>query len=81
MNHIPHPSNNARFGAPDGWDQEEAACDVLPGTVEIEDGLRVVNTWWQPTHEELMGLLAGGAVKLSIVGGQPPVRLSVDLTI
>ena len=33
---------------------------------------------WEPTPNELKALNAGGLVIISIVGGQPPIMLSVE---
>ena len=35
---------------------------------------------WEPTPAELAVLVAGGHVVLSVVGGQPPVSLDVEIT-
>jgi hypothetical protein len=43
---------------------------VLPG--------KVCESAWEPTPDELAALHAGGSVILSVVGGQPPVMLSVQ---
>ncbi len=65
------------LGAPKNWRPEaNGQCSHLAVRV-VED-----NVWqsaWEPTPRELELLNAGGAVVLSIVGGQPPVALSVEL--
>jgi hypothetical protein len=64
------------LGAPKGWDPDkDGECRHLAVRV-VED-----NVWqsaWEPTPAELALLNAGGSVVLSIVGGQPPVALSVE---
>lgn len=40
------------------------------------DGKSVV-TRWLPTHEEIQRLSRGGAIELTVHGGQPPVELRV----
>lgn len=43
---------------------------------------RSYKSYWKPTKEELEHLINGGYVELSILGVQPPVRVSVkDLPI
>ncbi len=65
-----------RLGKPNDWDAEENG-DCVHLLVRIEDGC--VCSAWEPTPDELAMLNAGGSVILSIVGGQPPVMLSVEL--
>lgn len=66
----------ATLGAPQQWDAErDGNCRSLP--IRVVDGC--CQSAWEPTPEELLMLNAGGLVVLSIVGGQPPVMLSVEM--
>lgn len=62
-----------RLGKPQGWDSNDPNCVHLWIRKEGE----VFTSSWEPTPAELELLKAGGSVRLSIVGGQPPVMLSV----
>lgn len=80
MSPMRHQSTTVVLGAPENWDQSEAPCEGLPITQAIEDGLPVLHSWWEPTDEERLRLLAGAPVRLTVIGrGHPPVRLEVDL--
>lgn len=63
------------LGAPKGWEPEkDGNCVHL--AVRVTD-----NLWqsaWEPTPGELELLNAGGKIILSVIGGQPPVALSVE---
>lgn len=63
------------LGAPKGWKPEDDGnCVHL--AVRVVD-----NVWqsaWEPTPGELALLNAGGSIVLSVVGGQPPVMLTVE---
>lgn len=63
------------MGAPKGWkpDEDGNCCHLAVRVID--------NVWqsaWEPTPGELAMLNAGGSIVLSIVGGQPPVMLSVE---
>lgn len=61
--------------APKNWDeQKDGKCVDLH--VRVEDGCCL--SAWEPTPAELEMLNRGGKVVLSVVGGQPPVWLSVE---
>lgn len=67
---------NVNFGAPKNWDDaRDGPCRSLP--VRVVDGS--YQSAWEPTPDELLMLNAGGFVVLSVVGGQPPVCLSVEM--
>jgi hypothetical protein len=51
----------------------EFPCEDLPAK---RDGKTVV-TRWLPSAEELQRMARGGAVELTIFGGQPPVAMRV----
>lgn len=55
-------------------------CGDLPSHVEVdpEEGKLWVTSCWKPSDEELAVLNAGGCICLHVVGGQPPVALSVQ---
>jgi len=74
-----HPTNNALFGAPIGWNQDELPCDSLPITRTEFDGAPVLVSFWRPTPEELEALFLGGLVMLHVYGnGHPVVALGVE---
>lgn len=63
-----------RLGKPQGWEgDEERGCAHL----WIRKDGDVFMSSWEPTPKELEILKAGGSIRLSIVGGQPPVMLDV----
>lgn len=63
------------LGAPRGWEPDtDGKCGHL--AVRVVDG--VWQSAWEPTPKELAILNAGGSIVLSVVGGQPPVMLTVD---
>lgn len=62
-----------RLGKPEGWDDEDD--NVAHLWIRQEDGIFMSS--WEPTPAELEVLKAGGSIRLSIVGGQPPVMLDV----
>lgn len=65
-----------RLAAPKGWDTaNHGKCIDLSVRAE-PDG--VFASAWEPTPDELELLNAGGSVVLRVVGGQPPVALSVE---
>jgi hypothetical protein len=62
------------LGAPPGWDADKhGPCAGLP--VVILDG--VFYSFWKPTWRDLWALARGAVIQLAVVGGQPPVDLSV----
>src|SRR5690349_11413068 len=63
------------YGAPKDWDPEKSGkCGHL--SVRVEDN--VYSSAWEPTPDELALLVNGGSIVLSVVGGQPPVMLTVE---
>lgn len=67
------------FGPPEGWDQaRDGKCVVLPVKVESDGQNQSAVSYWKPSREELAALIAGAAVRLSIVGMQPPVWIAVE---
>lgn len=70
---------NLYLGAPKDWDEEkDGSCHGL-AVRRVEDN--VFQSAWEPTPAELAALNAGGLVVLSVVGGQPPVMLSVEAVV
>lgn len=66
---------NLRLGEPSDWDRDDhGKCAHL--WVRRENDMFA--SAWEPTPDELARLNAGGKVVLTIVGGQPPVRLTVE---
>lgn len=67
------------FGAPQGWDQKrDGICGVLPIRIECAERVPDCISYWKPSREELAALIAGAHVRLSVVGGQPPVWIGVE---
>lgn len=69
------------YGAPEHWDAtRDGECGVLSVRVQEfgANKLRECVSAWRPTSEELALLVRGGVVILSIIGGQPPVMLTVE---
>ena len=65
------------FSAPKGWDESVSGPCADLDVRRTDD---ICESAWRPTAEELAALNAGGVVVLSIMGGQPPVMLSVEYT-
>ena len=62
------------LGAPKGWEREvNGPCTHL-AVRQVGD---VWESAWEPTPAELAALNAGAKVVLRVVGGQPPVMLTV----
>lgn len=59
---------------PDEWKQEDGSCAAL--AVRVDGG--VYASAWEPTPAEMALLNAGGRVVLRVLGGQPPVMLTVE---
>ena len=67
------------FTKPRDWDRErDGDCFDLPVMVVRLPETRECVSMWKPTADELKRLHAGGFIRLGIVGGQPPVMLSVE---
>jgi hypothetical protein len=67
------------LGAPKDWDNAvDGNCCTLHVRWVQEGGHMCAQSAWEPTPAELAMLNNGGSVVLSIVGGQPPVMLSVE---
>ena len=64
-----------RLEPPKGWgDTCERSCAALSIRVDGD----VYLSAWEPTPDEIAMLVAGGSVVLRVLGGQPPVVLSVE---
>jgi hypothetical protein len=64
------------LGAPQGWDEAaQGPCGRLHVRV-LPEG--ICESAWEPTPDELAALNAGASIILGVVGGQPPVMLSVE---
>lgn len=53
-------------------------CEDLPTHVEVEEGKLYVTSCWKPSEEDLAVLNAGGCICLHVMGGQPPVAVTVQ---
>lgn len=67
------------LGAPENWNFEvDGECAHLAIRDVVDDGVRLMQSCWEPTPEELAALNAGGKVRLDVVGSMhPPVMLYV----
>lgn len=64
----------AIYKAPADWDAKaNGPCDDLP-VLRTDDA---AISRWLPTHSEIQRLSRGGAIELTIHGGQPAVALRV----
>ncbi len=62
--------------APDGYDhQKNGECVGLPVRFERLGDYLTSKSVWKPTPEQLAVLNEGGAIELTVIGGQPPVML------
>lgn len=78
MRPLQHITNNDVLGAPKGQTIEQ--CAALPITRSVyEDGTPAVVSYWEPTQEEIIQLLAGKLIRLTILGTtHAPVQIGVD---
>ena len=78
MRPLQHITNNDVLGAPKGQTIEQ--CAALPITrIVYEDGTPGVVSSWEPTPEEIIQLLAGKLIRLTILGTtHAPVQIGVD---
>lgn len=76
-----HPSATRTLAAPGNWkEQENGRCSSLPILDHERDGLRWMESLWEPLPEELEALKKGGKVILNIQGvGHPVVSLGVSV--
>jgi hypothetical protein len=62
------------YKAPKDWDSKaNGPCDDLPVLRTADAAI----SRWLPTHAEIQRLSRGGAIELTIHGGQPAVALRV----
>lgn len=70
---------NKKWTTPEGWSKDR--CGDLHVKEEMENGIPVMSSAWEPTPAELAILNAGGSVVLGIIGvAHPPVKLYVTGT-
>lgn len=78
MKPIHFEGQQAVLGAPSDWNAaEHGPCDGLP-IVRVGE---LVVSYWKPTWRERMQIAFGGKVQMTVVGGQPPIDLSVDTAV
>ena len=66
------------IGATRKLKSEKPAVKELQIFDEIQDGVNVMASYWEPTEEERNMIAQGGTIKLIVVGTyHPPVNLSV----
>jgi hypothetical protein len=75
------PCWNAIFGAPPDVQEKDGPL-LNRVAVRIRRGpageVAFAETAWEPTPDELAALNAGGSIILTVQGGQPMIRLSVE---
>lgn len=72
----PIEGSNATCGAPKNWDAEkDGPCGALEVRVATPN---LYQSAWYPSPDEIKALIQGAYVVLTVVGGQPPVRLDVE---
>lgn len=75
MKAVWHPSSNLLLAAP----PETPEVTELHVTMEVQDDIPVIVSYWKPTAVELEQLFDGGFVKLSCMGHtMPPVMLETS---
>lgn len=68
-----------RLGAPEGWDKEERHCGGLAIRDEVDGGLPMMVSSWEPAPDEVLALMGGARIMLRLVGtAHPPVALWVE---
>ena len=77
MRAIDTPECNFTFGPPEGW--EAGKCESLRVRVgTLPDGQPAIQSFWQPSEEDIASILAGQPIMLTILGrGMPPVCVEV----
>lgn len=74
MTPISFPECNTIYKPPHGWDEDKhGTCDGLP-VLRTDD---TCTSRWMLTKDELGALNMGGCIELTVVGGQPAVKLEV----
>lgn len=69
-----HHPNGSPIGAPHNWDRKRhGPCSTLSVANVQRNGLRFMESLWEPTPEELEALQQGGKVVLQIEGSSHPV--------
>lgn len=64
-----------RFTAPKDWDSAANGSCIDLMVQRMPDGEHV--SFWKPTAAERRQIAEGGAIRLGVFGGQPPVMLSM----
>lgn len=74
MKPIIKPHTDLMLNKPDAWDTKLGECCGLP--VCRVDGINY--SYWKLNWRERLNVLFGRNVRLSVVGGQPPVMLDTE---
>ena len=81
MSPVDFPESNIVFKGPEGLDETQ----VRPirgylGNVErgSMDGVKLAVVGWEPSEEDLVKMIEGGVIYLTVIGGLPPHYLSMD---
>jgi hypothetical protein len=81
MKPVPTKDATHKFAKPANWDDEaNGKCGDLSVRVQKFGATELIEcvSTWAPTEAELILLLRGGVVVLSIVGTQPPVAVTAE---
>lgn len=81
MNPIKFPQANSRFGAPSDLDESQVfTIDSYVGIISggSLDGCKQVVVAWVPNEDELMRIISGKPIFLSMIGGLAPHYLSTS---
>lgn len=73
MTPFKHPSCNHAYTSPPDWDAAKfGECLTLDVSASIEEGQVILDSFWQPSAEELAKLNEGRPVVLRVYGRQHP---------
>lgn len=79
MDYVDFKGRTHLLGKPPNWKEERGPCGTLPVRVEVHAGVPEFHSYWLPNEVELANLLAGQAIRLTIIGNShPPVSVAVE---